>query len=95
MSYDKPYEHKEGRGNLFVNTEQRPDKKDPDRQGDFKLGDKLYKIAGWISRDDEGNVKKDARGNPFLNIAVSEKQMKAAQPQPQPAVVGVEDDVPF
>jgi hypothetical protein len=63
------YEYKEGRGMLFVNTDKKTDKH-PDRNGSFKLDGKLYRISGWIQKDDAGAIKKDRDGNPMLSLQV-------------------------
>lgn len=71
------YEHKEGRGTLFVNADKKTDKH-PDRSGLFKLNGQLYQISGWIQKDDAGNIKKDRDGNPMLSLQVKLRETRAA-----------------
>lgn len=49
-----PFEHKDGCGSLFANTNKNKESQ-PDYRGDFQINGEIYEIAGWTktSRNNE------------------------------------------
>ena len=83
------YEHKNGMGNFFKNEKTKDTQ--PDYNGDFKTPEgTVYKIAGWIAKDKTtGEPRKDAKGNPFINLKI---ELKDSQGKSQESQGG---DLPF
>lgn len=83
------FEHKEGAGSLFKNKFKTKDTQ-PDRNGDFKLGGKLYKISGWL--------KKDKNGEDYLSLSIKEKEERTATPAREgrkPSREITDEEIPF
>lgn len=84
------YEHKNGMGNFFKNNKTKETQ--PDYQGEFKTPEgKLYRVAGWIAKDKTtGEPRKDAKGNPFINLKVDLPQQTSGETSQE-----VSEDLPF
>ena len=83
------FEHKEGSGSLFKNKFKTKENQ-PDRNGDFKLNGKLYKISGWL--------KKDKNGEDYLSLSIKEKEDRAAAPVREgrrPSREITDEEIPF
>ena len=65
------YEHKPGRGTLFLNDRKQAGSKQPDRTGKINVDGKLWRISGW---DENGRI----------SLAVSPLEEQPAQDK-QPA----------
>lgn len=59
------FTHKPNRGNAFKNNEKRPDRQDPDYQGDANIGGEDYRIAIWL-----GKTKNDET---YISLAFTPK----------------------
>ena len=75
------YEVKEGNGTLFPNDKQ-GNQSSPDYTGNFKIGGKMWNIAGWVGKTKSGQSK--------MGLKISEPQAKGQSNNQQ-----ANDDLPF
>jgi len=78
-------------GALFKNSRKRPDKKDPDYQGQCEIDRKKFWISAWITES-----KKD--GSKFMSLRFKPQEARAARPtenQSAPQTESFDDDISF
>lgn len=80
------------RGVLFKNDEKRPDKKDPDYQGQAEIEGVEYWLSAWIQESKKGNKFMSLRFNPKEERVQRKELEKLPSSTPTPAF---NDDIPF
>lgn len=69
------WEHKEGQGSLFKNSDKKTDNH-PDMKGDVMINGQMYYLNAW--------EKKTKAGAPYFSVSVKPKTGQAAAPKADP-----------
>ena len=81
---------------LFTNTYKTEGSNQPDYTGKGMVDGAEKAFAGWVSRDDDGNAKKDKNGNAMIDFKISEPyDADATKVAATPEAVTVDEDLPF
>tara|TARA_Y100001938_G_C8030574_1_gene400406 strand:+ start:247 stop:546 length:300 start_codon:yes stop_codon:yes gene_type:complete len=95
------YEHNNGKGTLFKNSNKQQGDNKPEYKGDFKTpSGELLTISGWVATDrNTGEMRKDRHGNAFINLSIElpyeKPQPKVENPPTEEEPPKVDDDLPF
>lgn len=90
MSYDKPYEQKDGQGSLFKN-EERQAETHADYRGSIRINGQDYWLDAWLKTAKSGKRYMSLSAKPKLARQVAGA---VAHKEPEPTE-GFESEIPF